>query len=310
MKVLVTGAQGFLGTEVVSQMLKLGHKVFGVDLKPGLGSVSIDVCSKDFEEYMIETSPDVVVHLAGVQYGRPVKKRYRNEFFEANVTMAKSISEAAQKLPSLKQIIYVSTDMVYGRVSQTPVPTTASTSPVGPYGASKLFAEETFRRLADKVGLTLTIFRPRLIAGDGRLGTIAVLKFFIQHGLPVPIFGRGENRYQMVSKSDVANAIALALLGRKSGTFNLGSNNPPQVKELISYVIAELGSRSLKVFIPNGLLIGLLKAADHLNFSPLSPEQFEIAGLEYVLDTSITKTSLGWEPTKSDQQILVESLGK
>jgi dTDP-glucose 4,6-dehydratase len=182
--------------------------------------------------------------------------------------------------------------------------------PVGPYGASKLMAEQIFKALSAERNLALTIFRPRLIAGDGRLGTIAMLKFFIQRGLPVPIFGRGENRYQMVSKDDVASAIALALTKQKSGTFNLGSDDPPRVKDLISYVIAEMESRSKRVFVPNRLLTGLLKVADRLNFSPLSPEQFEIAGIEYVLDTSFTKSELGWSPTKSDQEILTESLGK
>ena len=307
MKIVVTGSHGFLGTSVVAKLRSLDHVVFTVDIAVGADETAIDVCGPTFRHLLMEFAPDAVVHLAGVQYEKPVKKALREQFFKKNVQMAKSISEVALSLASLKQIVFVSTDMVYGRVEQTPVPVTAKPRPVGPYGASKLVAEDILRTLSKDQNIALTIFRPRLIAGEGRLGTIAILKQFIQRGFPVPIFGRGENRYQMVSKNDVANAISLALLRQKSGIFNLGSDDPPRVKELISHVISQTGSRSKRIFIPNGLLTRVLTIADSLNLSPLSPEQFEIAGIEYVLDTSETKIALGWEPTQSDKDILEES---
>jgi dTDP-glucose 4,6-dehydratase len=112
----------------------------------------------------------------------------------------------------------------------------------------------------------------------------------------------------MISKTDVATALILALGSRKAGIFNLGSDDPPSVKDLILHVIRKTGSRSIRLFIPNNLLTGVLKRADHLNLAPLSPEQCEIAGIEYVLDTSDTKRELDWEPTQSDKEILEESL--
>jgi nucleoside-diphosphate-sugar epimerase len=113
-----------------------------------------------------------------------------------------------------------------------------------------------------------------------------------------------------VSKQDVAKAIWSSLNLRAAGVFNLGSDNPPTVIELISSTIQSLHSRSLLLRIPNGPSLALLRFLDKFGMSPLSPEQFEIAGIDYVLDTSDTKARLQWEPTKSDFEILRESLSR
>lgn len=308
MKVLVTGGKGFLGRSVVSLLRKRGIEALSLDLPQTNPDIPVDLLSDQLSTIISQVDPDVIIHLAGVQYLKKVRRRDREAFFQENVEMARRLAAASRDLAALTHFVFVSTDMVYGKQKESPIPNTAETSPLGPYGESKLQSERILEAAMSTQGVTLTIFRPRLIAGKGRLGTIQLLKSLIVRGLPVPIFGTGRNRYQMVSKEDVAEAIYLSIIKRVGGIFNLGSDNPPIVRTLISETIKSRKSKSKLIFFPNKITLALLRIADILDISPLSPEQFEIAGFDYVLDTEETKRLLQWSPTSSDSSILIDSL--
>jgi dTDP-glucose 4,6-dehydratase len=310
MSIMVTGASGFLGREVCKLLEEKSIVVIRVDKVAGPETHTLNVCSSAFQDLVRSTKPVGIIHLAGVQYLKPVKPKNRTAFFRENVDMARTLAKVSSEVESVSHVVFVSTDMVYGKVPRSPVATSLEPKPIGPYGHSKLAAEQI---LADSININhpvLTIFRPRLIAGSGRLGTLSTLGRLISVNLPVPIFGSGLNRYQLVSKQDVAKAIWNSLNLRAAGVFNLGSDNPPTVRDLISSTIRSLHSHSLMLRIPNGPSLALLRFLDKFGMSPLSPEQFEIAGLDYVLDTSDTKARLQWEPTKSDFEILRESLSR
>src|SRR5207237_62042 len=136
---------------------------------------------------------------------------------------------------------------------------------------------------ARTLGLTVTIFRPRLIIGPGRLGVLQKLFDRIRLGRVVPILGDGRQRYQMVSVSDVAAACMLALRNPCDGTYNLGSMNPPSVRELLSTLCRRAGSNSTIVSLPRRLARAALWSLHGLRLSPLTPEQFRIADVDYVL---------------------------
>ena len=91
----------------------------------------------------------------------------------------------------------MSSDMVYGYPKSIPIKNTHSKKPLGPYGKSKLKAENLALK-AQKNGMPLTILRPRLIMGPGRLGIMERLFSSISHNKTVPIIGKGKNYYQMV----------------------------------------------------------------------------------------------------------------
>ncbi|OWK24487.1 hypothetical protein AJ87_21295 [Rhizobium yanglingense] len=85
--------------------------------------------------------------------------------------------------------------------------------PIGPYGRSKVGAERLLMQACREFGLHATIFRPRLIAGAGRLGILTKLFRLIRAGLPIPLIGAGKNRYQMIAVEDCV-AAALAAVER------------------------------------------------------------------------------------------------
>ena len=97
----------------------------------------------------------------------------------------------------------------------------------GPWASTDARRRRWRRRvtvLAGEAGLRLSILRPRLISGSGRLGVFVRLFELVRRGLPVPLIGSGENHYQMVGVDDCARAIVLACeRGFPRGAFNLGS---------------------------------------------------------------------------------------
>lgn len=308
MKLVLTGAAGFLGIEVERQLKLVGIKAAGVDIRPDRNVFSqVDVSSVDFSSLVEAVKPSVIVHLAGVQYLNTVPRTTRESFFRSNITMAQNVARSMHELSTLSQVVFVSTDMVYGKQNHSPVSSQAELSPIGHYGHSKLQAESILLQASLATGIPVTIFRPRLIAGAGRLGTLERLHGLVSRNLPIPIIGKGLNKYQFIAKEDVAKAILLAIGTQSSRVYNLGSDDPPKVKDLLSNAIELVGSKSRLLYLNEFTSLKALRALDWLGLSPLSPEQFEIANLNCVLDTSETKRELGWQPTKSDLQILLES---
>lgn len=308
MTVLVTGAAGFLGREVVARLQALGEEIHGADIKPGnSGSALIDVSSAEFTTVVEKIKPRVIVHLAGVQYLKSVPRPNRKKFFQDNVDMAKNLAKSIVEQQGIEQVVFVSSDMVYGKAGHSPISIHTQPAPIGPYGESKLLAEKVLTQAAAESGVQLAIFRPRLIAGAGRLGTLETLHKFMVRDFPVPIIGKGFNRYQFVSKNDVADAIFRSLKRKSNGVYNLGSEEPPAVRDLLSSAMRSMETKSRLIYLNPDIALFTLRILDTLGISPLSPEQFEIASLDRLLDTSDTTRDLGWQPSKTDLEMLLES---
>ncbi|MFN0136095.1 MAG: NAD-dependent epimerase/dehydratase family protein [Phycisphaerae bacterium] len=304
--ILVTGSQGLVGREVCRMLTSLGHIVRGIDVRPGLDQPGVATMLGDLliphDCTAACRGATAIIHTAARQYHDGVPAFGRRAFFRANVTMTENLVEAAVAA-DVKHIVYVSSDMVYGLPPDRPLRETDEPNPIGEYGRSKLAGERACEA-AREVDLKVTVLRPRLIIGPGRLGVLRKLFDRIRSGGRVPMFGDGRNRYQMVAVDDVARACVLAAQGGIEGTFNLGSSEPPIVRELLSEVIRRAASRSRLRVLPKRPAIAALRMLDLLRIAPLAPEQFLIAGEDYVLDTREAAGRLGWKPQHSDIDML------
>ncbi len=121
---------------------------------------------------------------------------------------------------------------------------------------------------------------------------------------PIPLIGNGKNRYQMVSVSDVAEAVTLALQKQPDAILNLGSADVPTTQALVDYVARRAGSASRIVRTPKFLVEAVLSVLHAFRIAPLVPEQFRIAGVDYVLDTAAAEKELGWSPRFNDTEML------
>jgi dTDP-glucose 4,6-dehydratase len=157
-------------------------------------------------------------------------------------------------------------------------------------------------------GMNITILRPRLILGPGRLGVLKVLFDLIRRGFPVPLIGDGSNQYQMVSVFDCADAAVRAVEKRlPNAQYNLGSKNPPTSRSLLQRLIQKVGSRSFLVSTPARTVKRMLSALDSFGLTVLYPEQFLIADQNYLVDTTNTELELGWTARFGDDEMIMEA---
>ena len=311
---VITGGSGFVGRYLAAGLAGRNKKVVIFDLSapeappPGIEYVRGDIRSSDDLAALRLSPGDTVYHLAARQFHLEVPRRGRDAWFsDVNIRGTRNLLDAAQR-NGIAGLVFFSTDMTYGRPQHAPVAPDHPRHPIGPYGRSKLEAEQLILAAVKSGALKATIFRPRLIAGAGRLGVLKKLFTLIRRGLPVPLIGSGRNRYQMVAVEDcVAAALAAVERGFPPGPFNLGSAAPPTVRDLLSTLISRVHSRSKLLPIPARLLRLPLALCDRLGMPLLYPEQYEIADLDYILDLSATEAALDWHPGRRDEDIIFDA---
>ncbi|MGB0723659.1 MAG: NAD-dependent epimerase/dehydratase family protein [Gammaproteobacteria bacterium] len=312
MKHIIIGGNGFTGRYLAERLLGDGESVLicdierddSLDIYRGADYLHADI-THDEDVARIPIGPDDVVHhMAARQFHLDVPNRDQDGFFQAVNTEGTARVLAHMERSACPNLIYYSTDMVYGLPDSVPVPPDHPRRPIGPYGLSKYKSEQLCEAQRAR-GMKITIFRPRLILGPGRLGVLAKLFRAIEKNLPVPLIGNGANQYQMISVFDCVDASMAALArGIPNGTYNLGSANPPSVHALLSKLIDSAGSRSFLLKTPAGLTKLALRTLEGIGLPVLYKEQYTIADVDYLVDIAQTRADLGWQPAHSDEDMM------
>ncbi|WP_028128661.1 NAD(P)-dependent oxidoreductase [Selenomonas sp. AE3005] len=313
MRYVVVGGNGFVGYHLVKELLTTGENIVVLDtLRPKadiqdkIVYQEMDIRNQKAVDSFAFTPDDVVVQLAANQYHVKVpqgEKAMHDYFFGTNLVGTQNLLVSMEK-QGCKNMIFFSTDMTYGKPQYLPVDTKHPQVPFGYYGASKKAAEKVCRQYREK-GFNITIFRPRMILGPGRLGILAKLFRLMDYNLPVPLIGKGKNCYQMVSVFDCVQAIIKCVEhGIPNREYNLGSDNPPTVYELLHDVIYDVGSHSSLIRTNGKMVKTILAGMGHLGISLMYREQYEIADENYILDIQATKDELGWHPQYNDKDML------
>lgn len=306
MRYVIIGGSGFVGKELGKLLLQRGEgEIVNLDLVPS-GLPVQDVQQDITQEIRFQfRADDIVVHLAANQYHHKVPQKNRQAFFEdVNVAGTQNILKKMSE-DGVHQMVFFSTDMVYGKPQYLPVDTKHVQNPFGYYGKSKKAAEAICEKYRTE-GMNITIFRPRMIIGKGRLGILVKLFKLIEHNLPVPMIGSGKNYYQMVSVQDCAAAIDQAIrhqLPNKS--YNLGSINPPTVKELLGQVIKRNHSKSILIPTWGKAVKMTLGVLGWLGLEMMYKEQYMIADENYIIDISETQQDLDWTPQFNDTDMML-----
>ena len=311
---LIIGGCGFLGTTVTRRLVAERRNVLVIDaIAPatpcaGARYLLADIRDRDALMRLAETCPQRpwVINLAARQYQPGIPRRGRQRWFsDTNVDGAMQVCRFAAELGATG-LVQFSTDMVYGLPRTLPVTESHATHPLGEYGRSKQRMEQQVRHFADTHALPLTIFRPRLISGRGRLGIFTRLFTLIHRHLPVPLIGNGRNFYQMVSVDDCASAVLCAMdKGCPGAAYNLGSNPTLCVLDLMRELINRAESRSRIIPTPAPLIRGVLKTLSLAGIQPMYPEQYLLADKNFIVSVDKARTELGWQPTHDDLELLV-----
>jgi dTDP-glucose 4,6-dehydratase len=312
MRHIITGGSGFLGRYVAQELSERHEQTLifdliapSVSLPPTVEFVRGDVRDASDLARLCLGPNDVVYHLAARQFHSGVPRAGRDEWFASVNTAGTSLLLESMARSGTGRLVYFSTDMVYGRPQRTPVSPEHPLQPIGPYGRSKAAAEGIIARHAQG-GMKITVLRPRLIIGAGRYGVLQRLFQLIEMGLPVPMIGTGRNHYQMVSVHDCVDAALCAVdVGLPTGPFNLGSTAPPTVRDLLESMIRRAHSRSRLLPTPAGLTKAICTALDGMGLTLLFPEQYQIADLDFIVDTTRTREMLSWTPKYSDHDMMI-----
>lgn len=312
MKHVIFGGDGFVGRHLAPKLLADGAEVVVADIvKSDLKHyraarfVKCDVTDAASVEAVGLKADDMVYNLSAKMLS-PIQTRAKRHdfFFPVNYYGTLHIIEAMDAVGASK-LVHFTTDMIYGHTVVTPMTEDHPVAPLGEYGLSKQMTEELAAEWR-KRGMQVSLFRPRLIIGPGRLGILEKLFKLIDMNLPVPMIGSGKNPYQFISVFDCAEAARAAWkAGVPDEAYNLGSLNPPPVRKLLGDLIKHAGSKSLLIPTPGWAVKRTLDLFDLMNMPIMDPEQYLIADEECVLDVSKAERQLGWVPKYRDEDMLI-----
>ncbi|WP_437620737.1 NAD-dependent epimerase/dehydratase family protein [Sorangium sp. So ce1151] len=314
MRVLVTGASGFLGSHVTEQLVQKGHSVValvrrssstkflsslrGVELAYG----AIEDAESVRRAVVDAPGVDAIVHSAGL-----VKARDEAEFFRVNVGGTRNMLDAAKaaRPTAMKRFVFVSSLAAVGPSHDgRPVAADARPAPVTRYGRSKLEAERLV--LAEKDALPVVVLRPPMIYGPRDQESFAFFQSVARRFLPM--LGDGKNTLSVIYASDAAAACIRALESDvPSGRAYFIDDGRVYVwRDMLADVEAAIGARAfVRVGVPFPLVRGAALASEGMSRLTGKPVMLtrdklnELAASHWVCDSAEARRELGWEPQVS-----------
>lgn len=285
-KYLVTGGAGFIGSNLVDELIERGHKVAVIDdlstgkkeyLNPKAKFYQVDICSSKIEKIFEIERPDFVFHLAAQM---DVRRSVADPVFDNKINVVGSLNIFSNSYKQkVKKVVFISTGgAMYGDVSNSATEIYLP-KPDCPYAIHKLAAEEHLQALNNLYDLDYVILRlanvygPRQYKG-GEGAVVAVFTYNILHNKESVIYGTGKQTRDFVYVGDVVEACMKAIEKKCSGVFNIGSNKEISVLSLIKEIEIVVGKK--------------------IQFEKLPARLGEVK--RSVLDNSKAKKVLAWQP--------------
>ena len=320
MKILITGIHGFVGSNLV-KCLASANEIYGLDIiapeKEGV------VKTYSWDDLDKGTLPDIdaIIHLAGKAHDTK-NQSAADVYFKVNTGLTQKIFDWYLAHPTAKKFIQFSTvksaaDRVEGEfLTEECIPT-----PVGPYGESKIAAENyiiekfapealtrPFHNFTDEDAVAFAevqgsrfkvqgekrvyIMRPCMIHGPGNKGNLNLLYGVVSKGIPWPL-GAFENRRSFTSIGNLQEVIkGLLTKDAPSGIYHMGDDEALSTNELIEVICSALGKKAHIWNIPRGLMNGFAKMGDVLHL-PLNTQRMQKLTENYVVSNAKIKSALG-----------------
>ena len=302
MKILITGVHGFVGSNLVASLSK-EHEIYGLDIiAPAKEGVVQTYSWDDLDEGRI-AKVDAIVHLAGKAHD--TKNQAAAEvYFKVNRDLTIKIFDYFCNHPNIKKFVFFSTakaaaDKVDGILTEDVVP-----EPVGPYGESKIAAENYILNCMKKRPFQFEdrgvyIFRPCMIHGPGNKGNLNLLYNVVKKGIPWPL-GAFENRRTFTSVENICFAVNGVLTKDvPSGIYNMGDDEALSTNELIEEICKSLGKKAHIWKLPKGMMNGMAKVGGFLHL-PLDSERLRKLTENYISSNAKIKAALGVEKMPVD----------
>jgi len=291
--VLVTGTAGFIGSNLVDRLLKLGAKVIGFDnlfngrltnIEDAKKSQSFTFHKGDVRDFNflldITQDVDIIYHEAAFT-SVPQSVKMPSSCNDVNVNGILNILNASLK-NDIEKVIFASSSSVYGDTPTLPKKEDMKRIPISPYGVSKLACEAYLQTYTEVYGIDTIILRYFNVYGPRQRdspysGVIAIWLGNIIRDENLVIFGDGKQSRDFTYIEDVlqANILAAKTTSHSGEIFNIGAGSPINLNDLAKLMMRITGKENLEIEYddprPGDIIhsfADISKAKDLLGFSP------------------------------------------
>jgi dTDP-glucose 4,6-dehydratase len=265
-RVLVTGADGFMGSHLTEKLLDLGAEVSvfvryvsgktGYNLKNishlenRVNIIAGDISSQDSINLIKQNDPEIIFHLAALAYVN-FSFEHPMEVMKANLGGTLNVLEAARSL-NVKHIVITSSSEVYGPAQTETIDENHPLNPTSPYAASKAAADRYAFSYWKTYGLPISIIRPFNTYGPRH--TYDVIPKFIRmvlEGKPPTIYGTGEQSRDFTYVSDMIRAFLFMGSSKNAigEVVNFGTGKDVKIKDLAYKIIHITGSDLKPIYV-------------------------------------------------------------
>jgi nucleoside-diphosphate-sugar epimerase len=304
-RILVTGASGFVGRALVTNLANGGHAVRAAMRQPAdvfprsVEVVAVSDLTRPVEWRALLKGAETVVHLAGIAHAGP---GIAEEAYDRVNRLATAELAQAAKVAGIRHLVFMSSIRAQGGPSSDAVVReTDQAHPTDAYGRSKLAAEDAVRA----AGVPFTILRPVLIYGSGVKGNFARLMQLARKPWPLP-FGLCRNRRSLLARQNLIDAIqfTLATPATRGETYIVADPEPLTLAEIVAALRAGEGRQPGLLPVPPAFIALGAKAFGR-------GEEWRRLGGAQVADPS-KLLNAGWRPavdTRQGLSVLVQDEG-
>lgn len=265
-RVLVTGADGFIGSHLVEALIHRGASVLALIRGTSTSAdgtyqldrlcaqsverleqvIAGDIAGPDIIRQIVDSQPDTIFHLAAAAWV-PYSFQHPVEVARTNVFGTLNVLEAARQLAHLSRVVCTSSSEIYGTAQTGRIAESHALNPTSPYAASKLAADRFAHAYGATYGIPVAIIRPFNTYGPRH--TYDVVPKFIRLalcGTPLPVYGDGTQQRDLLYVEDTVDAFLLmgsheAAVGR---SVNFGTGRSHSIRFVASEIIRIAGGTS------------------------------------------------------------------
>jgi UDP-glucuronate 4-epimerase len=268
MKIIVTGAAGFIGSSLIKKLAINGHSVLGIDAlidttyskeikksrwlelssNENIKLQHLDMRYDSFEPFLGDT--DLIFNLAAMP-GLVESWIDFDLYLSCNVTATQKLLKAISNLGCEIKLIHISTSSVYGKVANGDEE--SEKSPFSPYGVTKLAAENLIQAYAANVAFDFNILRYFSVYGPGQRTDMAYSKFIkaIYFDRTIDIYGDGKQSRTNTYIDDCVDAtIAVMERGKNQSVYNISGIEEIDVLNSIEIIEEIMGKKARLNFLP------------------------------------------------------------
>lgn len=256
MKVLVTGATGFIGRHLVERLVAAGKHVKAL-VRPsanvaGLDALGVEIVRGDIGDAdAVERAAGkckIVFHLAAKTESSGLLSRHDVQV--ANIQGAENVTRAALRA-DIERLVFCSSVAVYGRIAKNRlIDESTATDPDSPYGESKVLGEQVVLSARQCHGLPVVVARIATVWGPGTTSWLGLFRSIAAGQFR--LIGEGRNYHHIADVSDVVEGLLLcgSVKGVEGRTYILAGREPVQLNRLVEMIGEEVGTTGFPASLP------------------------------------------------------------